>query len=53
MRPNDAVYAQQVLSSYTHLPLTLSVSILNSLLLGAVLSGVALVLAARAEQARP
>src|SRR5690242_93323 len=41
VRPNDAVYAQQVLSSYTHLPLTLSVSILNSLLLGAVLSGVA------------
>jgi hypothetical protein len=35
---NDAVYSQQVRSSYSHLPLTLSVSVLNSILLGFVLS---------------
>ena len=38
---NDAVYSQQVRSSYSHLPLTLSVSVLNSILLGFVLSAVA------------
>ena len=38
---DDAVYSQQVLSSYSHLPLTLSVSTLNSILLGFVLSAVA------------
>ena len=42
MRINDdAVYSQQVLSSYSHLPLTLSISALNSILLGFVLSAVA------------
>ena len=35
---NDAVYSQQVRSSYSHLPLTLSVSVLNSILLGFALS---------------
>ena len=34
----DPVYAEQVRSSYTHLPLTVSVSVLNSLLLGFVLA---------------
>ena len=38
---NDAVYSQQVRSSFSHLPLTLSVSVVNSLLLGFVLSAVA------------
>ena len=38
---NDAVYSQQVRSSYSHLPLTLSVSVFNSILLGFVLSAVA------------
>ena len=38
---NDAVYSQQVRSSYSHLPLTLSVLVLNSILLGFVLSAVA------------
>ena len=38
---DDAVYSQQVRSSYSHLPLTLSVSVLNSILLGFVLSAVA------------
>jgi signal transduction histidine kinase/CheY-like chemotaxis protein len=37
----DPVYAEQVRSSYAHLPLTLSVSVLNSLLLGFVLATVA------------
>ena len=45
MRPpwaSGAVYAEQVRSSYAHLPLTLSVSVINSVLLGVVLaSGVA------------
>ena len=34
----DPVYAEQVRSSYAHLPLTLSVSVLNSVLLGFVLA---------------
>ena len=38
---NDAVYSQQVRSSFSHLPLTLSVSVVNSILLGFVLSAVA------------
>src|SRR4051812_17999272 len=39
-RSSDPVYAEQVRSSYLHLPLTLSVSILNSILLGFVLTSV-------------
>jgi signal transduction histidine kinase/CheY-like chemotaxis protein len=35
---SDSVYAEQVRSSYAHLPLTLSVSVLNSALLGFVLA---------------
>jgi signal transduction histidine kinase len=35
---SDPVYAEQVRSSYAHLPLTLSVSVLNSVLLGFVLA---------------
>src|SRR5690242_18178531 len=34
---SDAVYAQQVRSTFAHLPLTLSVSVLNSALVGFVL----------------
>lgn len=41
VRMSNAVYSQQVRSSYSHLPLTLSVSIANSILLGFVLSSVA------------
>ena len=39
MRPaSDPMHAEQVRSSYAHLPLTLSVSVLNSALLGFVLA---------------
>jgi hypothetical protein len=38
---SDAVFSQQVRSSYSHLPLTLSVSVINSIVLGWVLSAVA------------
>lgn len=37
-RGTDPVYAEQVRSSYAHLPLTLTVSVLNSVLLGFVLA---------------
>jgi hypothetical protein len=37
----DPVHAEQVRSSYAHLPLTLSISVLNSILLGFVLAPVA------------
>ena len=40
-RSGNPVYAEQVRSSYAHLPLTLSVSVLNSILLGLVLTSVA------------
>ena len=43
-RSSDPVYAEQVRSSYLHLPLTLSVSIVNSILLGFVLAPVVPVL---------
>ena len=36
-RLSDAVYAEQVRTTYAHLPLTLSVSVLNSVLVGFVL----------------
>lgn len=38
---NRLLHSEQVRSSYSHLPLTLSVSVLNSILLGFVLSAVA------------
>ena len=38
-RGQDPVYAEQVRSSYGQLPLTLSVSVLNSMLIGFVLAG--------------
>jgi signal transduction histidine kinase len=37
---SDAVYAEQVRTTYAHLPLTLSVSVLNSVLVGFVLRSV-------------
>lgn len=37
-KPSDPVNAEQVRSSYAHLPLTLSISVLNSVLLGFVLA---------------
>jgi signal transduction histidine kinase/CheY-like chemotaxis protein len=36
-RLSDAVYAEQVRTTYAHLPLTLSVSVLNSVLVGFIL----------------
>ena len=37
---SDALYAEQVRTTYAHLPLTLSVSVLNSILVGFVLNSV-------------
>jgi signal transduction histidine kinase/CheY-like chemotaxis protein len=37
---SDAVYAEQVRTTYAHLPLTLSVSVLNSVLVGFVLHSI-------------
>ena len=39
-RLSDAVHAEQVRTTYAHLPLTLSVSVLNGILVGAVLISV-------------
>ena len=40
-RSSDPVFAEQVRSSFAHLPLTLTVSVLNSILVGFVLTSVA------------